>query len=176
MTNVRVDTSDLARVGKYLRRTEPDLYKQIAVQLRAGGRVAAAAVAQNIKQPRLTRWHKEGRRGPSNLPGFAIGRAQAGVKPIASPTGRRKGSTTTILRIQQMDGGGAVFDSAGNKNQTMFSINLDGSSPIKARRGKIRSRSIYKGTKNALPLIEDNVAQAIAIAEKQISHAIMAGY
>jgi len=176
MTNIRVDTSDLARVGKYLRQTEPDLYKQIATQLRDGGRVVAANVARTIKQHRLTRWHKEGRRGPSDLPGFAIGRAQAGVKPIVSPTGRRRGSTINILRIQQMDGGGAVFDSAGNKNQTTFSMNLDYYSPVKAGRGKIRSRSIYKGTKDAMPMIEDNIAKAIAIAEKNISDAIMAGF
>lgn len=176
MTNVRVDTSELARVGKYLKQTEPDLYKEIAAQLRDGGRVVAANVAYNIKKPRLTRWHQDGRRGPSNLPGFAIGRAQAGVKPIVSPTGRRRGSTINILRIQQMDGGGAVFDSAGNKNQTTFSMNLDANSSVKAGRGKIRSRSIYKGTKNAMPMIEDNVAQAIAIAEKKISNAIMAGF
>jgi hypothetical protein len=176
MTNIRVDTSDLARVGKYLKKTEPDVYKEIASQLRSGGRIVAANVAQNIKQPRLTRWHKEGRRGPSNLPGFAIGRAQAGVKPAVSPTGRRRGSTVTLLRIQQMDAGGAVFDSAGNKTQNLFSTNLDGNSSIKAGKGKIRSRSIYKGTKNAMPLIENNVAIAISIAEKKISDAIMAGF
>lgn len=176
MTNVRVDTTDLARVGKYLKQTEPDVYKEIAAQLKDGGRVVAANVAYNIKKPRLTRWHSEGRVGPSRLPGFFIGRAQAGVKPLVAPTGRRRGSTVNILRIQQMDGGGAVLDSAGNANQSQFSINLDANSSIKAGRGKIRSRTIYKGTKNAMPMIEDNVAHAISVAEKKIADAIMAGF
>jgi hypothetical protein len=176
MTNVRIDTSDLARAGKYLKQTEPDLYKQIASQLGEGGRVIAANVAYNIKKPRLTRWHADGRQGPSRLPGFHIGRAQAGVKPLVAPTGRRRGQTISILRIQQMDGGGAVLDSAGNAKQSQFSINLDAYSSIKAGVGKIRSRNIYKGTKNAMPMVEDQIAQAIALTESKISDAIMSGF
>jgi hypothetical protein len=175
MTLVRVDTSDLGRVAKYLKDTEPALYKQISQTLREGGRAVAANVAYNIKKPRLTRWHSEGRQGPSRLPGFFIGRAQAGVKPIVTPTGRRKGSSVQVLRIQQMDAGGAVLDSAGNKSPSQFVTNLDANSSIKAGRGKLRSRTIYKGTKNSMWMVEDNIEQAIAITEKHLSNAILAG-
>lgn len=176
MTTTQIDLSDVARVGKYLKDVEPEVYKQIAREMRESGRSIAANVAYNIKPTRLTRWHDSGRQGPSRLPGFHIGTAQAGVKSIASPTGRRKGNTVQILRVQQMDGGGAVMDSAGNRRTTQFSMNLDANSTIKASPGKIRSRSMYKGTKNAMRLVEQSVGEAIEMAEEKIAKAIIGGY
>jgi hypothetical protein len=172
MTLENATTFDIEIVGLQtllsdLRKYDKDLYKFVATKLKTAAQPLANKVGAAFPaQAPLERWHETGRQGKSRLPGYSGSKARRGVKPIVySGSNRFVGKNVGILRIQQMDAGGAVFDGAGsamaNPKGNRFIANLDKRSAVKSRGNGKRSRVMFTATMKGLPDIRDAVAQAI---------------
>lgn len=172
MTLENATTLDIEIVGLQtllsdLRKYDKDLYKFVATKLKTAAQPLATKVgaAFPASSP-LERWHETGRKGPSRLPGYSGSKARRGVRPIVySGSNRFIGKNVGILRIQQMDAGGAVFDGAGSamKNPlgNQFIANLDKRTSVKSRGNGKRSRVMFVATFKNLPDIRDAVAKAV---------------
>jgi hypothetical protein len=105
-----------------------------------------------------------------------VGKARAGVKPIAG-TGSSRGKGQVILRIQQKDAGAQVYDSAGRGNYetvgSTFINNLDKKSPTKSKRGITRSRIMFGAVKGNEAMIERDVLEIIKTVDAYTTKAIM---
>jgi hypothetical protein len=172
MTLENATTLDINIVGLQtllsdLRRYDKDLYKFVAAKLKTSAQPLATKIGAAFPaQAPLERWHETGRKGRSRLPGYSGSKARRGVKPIVySGSNRFVGKNVGILRIQQMDAGGAVFDGAGsamgNPKGNQFIANLDKRSAVKSRGNGKRSRVMFVQTLKNLPIIEGSVAKAI---------------
>jgi hypothetical protein len=91
------------------------------------------------------------------------------------PTGQQKYG---LIRLQQMDAGGAVFDFAGSatkgdtgKGSTSsqrFISNLDSSSNSVQRTSGNRSRVMFTATRKHLPLIEQAIEASISKIDGEV--------
>jgi hypothetical protein len=174
-TSVRVE--GVGTVVKYLRDYEPEVLKQLRTDLQTTGRVIAANAAQGFALDPLERWHSGAeRRGPSRMPGYNAARARAGVKPVTTLRPPRPGSRQApVLRIQQMDAGGQVYDSAGSQSASRFIKNLDKRLRTKSVQGKTRSRVLFGGVKAQQEQIEAAFRLTTAKVDEYIERAILAG-
>lgn len=163
-----------------LRKYDRDLYKEVATVLKSSAqplaqRVGAAFPAESP----LDRWHEKGRVGKARLPGYYGGKARTGVKPIVYSGNRFVGKNVGILRLQQMDAGGAVYDGAGSKMANpkgeTFIKNLDKYTRVKSRGDGFRSRVMMPATARNLPMIEASVAKAIGVLNDRIIANIVQG-
>lgn len=112
----------------------------------------------------LKNWHTTGgRKGKSRLPPYNANAARTRVKAISGGTTRRNASGGRgILRIQQNDAGGQVYDSAGrgtyeSPNST-FITNLDGKF---IPRVETRSRVMFKAVKDNQNMVEAAVIEVV---------------
>lgn len=112
------------------------------------------------------------------MPPYMVGKAKAGVKPIAG-TGSSRGKGQVILRIQQKDAGAQVYDSAGRGNYetsgSTFINNLDSKSSKKSNRGTTRSRIMFGAVKGNQKMIEQDVLEVIKKVDAYTTKAINAG-
>jgi hypothetical protein len=83
-----------------------------------------------------------------------------------------------LVRLQQMDAGGQVYDSAGSdiggargasaSAGQKFVANLDKRLKVKTKKNKYRSRVMYPATEKHLPLIENAVEASIRKIDSQV--------
>ena len=146
---------------------EPELYAKLRKDLVTDATPLAREVGSKFPNKPLKWWKESGRAGNARMPGYKAARAQTKVKPIAG-TGREHGKGRVILRLQQMDGGGQVYDTAGGmRAKSQFVQNLDKHSRVKSRGGRFRSRILFPYTKKNQPLVRDIVAVVVKELEKQ---------
>jgi hypothetical protein len=141
------------------------------------GRVIAANAAQGFALDPLERWHSgTNRRGPSRMPGYNAARAVAGVKPVTTLRPPRPGvAEAPVLRIEQSDAGGQVYESAGSRSASRFVKNLDKRLRTKSVVGTTRSRVLFGGVKAQQEQIEAAFRLTTAKVDEYIERAILAG-
>lgn len=162
---------------RYLKEYENDLYKTLRKDLVTKAQPLTQLVGSRFPDKPLSNWHSSGgRKGKVDMPPYMVGKAKAGVKPIAG-TGSSRGKGQVILRLQQKDAGAQVFDAAGRGNYessgSTFINNLDSKSASKSRRGSPRSRIMFGAVKGNQKMIEQDVIQVIKIVDAYTTKAIM---
>ena len=154
----------------YLKQFEVEAYKRITKQLRVTAQPIADKVGAEFPEEPLAQWHTTGGRlkTKSRLPEYNTARVRKGVRPATSIRKPRGGGQVGILRLQQFDGGGQVYDSAGSVTRAgresmggKFIQNLDKHLTTKSTQGRTRSRVMYPATKKYLPEIIDEVQRLI---------------
>jgi hypothetical protein len=179
MDGVELKFYGLNETIRYLKNYESDLYKTLRKDLVDKSTPLAKLVGSRFPVKPLSNWHSTGdRMGKARMPPYMIGKAQAGVKAIAG-TGVSRSGSTAILRIQQNDAGGQVFDSAGKGSkesaESTFIDNLDSKSDKKSRRGKPRSRIMFGTVKGNQGMIEQDILAIIKTVDSYTTQAINAG-
>lgn len=148
-----------------LRKFEPEMYKSIRDDLLMGANDLVQAVGNDFPQQPLKNWHSTGgRKGKSRLPAYNAAKARKGIKAVVVTSGRKSG----ILRIEQRDAGGAVYESAGGKSLSRFVQNLDKKGNIRSKPPKPRSRLMFTSVADHFELIENDILKAISRTEKMI--------
>ena len=146
---------------------EPELYMKLRKDLVQDATPLANEIGSKFPNQPLKWWKQNGRAGNARLPGYNATRARTKVKPIAG-TGRERGKGRVILRLQQMDGGAQVFDSAGGQRaKAQFVQNLDKHSRVKSKGGRARSRILFPYVKKNKHMVEEIVGVVVKELEKQ---------
>lgn len=170
---VNIDTYGIRETLTELRRYEPDTYKELVKNLKNSAMPAAQAVGRMFPDQPLRNWHTSGgRKGVSRMPPYSGSKAQNSVKPVTSLTRPQGINQHGLLRLQQQDAGGSVYDTAGSatagargRNASAaqkFVANLDRNSNIKSSGNKYRSRIMYGASEKYMPLIEAAVEIELA--------------
>lgn len=151
----------------YLKNYEKELFNEFKTKLADAAKPLADLVGSRFpSSPPLEHWHSSGGRvGVKRMPPYNSS-ATTKVKAISGGTTRRNATGGRgILRIQQMDAGGQVYDSAGigtyeSKNST-FINNLDKHLKTKSKRGTTRSRILYGAVKSNQAMVEEAVLKVV---------------
>jgi hypothetical protein len=173
---IKVDVYGVRETLAELRKYERETFNRISDDLKTSAQPLANAVGRAFPDEPLSNWHTSGgRKGKSRLPAYNGSSAKSKVK-VAISTKRPQGNNKHgLIRIQQMDGGAQVYDSAGSNTAggqgsmatagQKFVSNLDKHLRTKSKGGgKSRSRIMYPFTEKNLPLIE----KAIEISIRKI--------
>jgi len=169
---IKVDVYGVRETLAELRKYEVETFKRIKKDLIQSAQPAANAVGREFPDEPLANWHSSGdRRGKARMPPYSGSAAKSKVKVAVvskRPTGQQKYG---LIRLQQMDGGAQVYDSAGSVTAggqgsmasagSKFISNLDKHLTTKSRQGRTRSRVMYPATKKHLPLIEKAIEDSI---------------
>jgi hypothetical protein len=163
----------LAELYKY----ERDVYKTITDDLKLSAKPAADAVGREFPDKPLDNWHETGgRKGNSRMPAYSGISAKSGVSVVVSTRKPRGNNTHGLIRLQQKDAGGQVYDTAGSALKgggssagQRFVSNLDKHSTTKSRTGRYRSRVMYPATKKNLPLIEKAVEVSVRKVDAEVT-------
>jgi hypothetical protein len=184
---IRFEVYGVKDAVRELRDYDRQMYDRIINDLKSSAQPLATKVGSQFPdQPfrRINNWHSEGnRRGDSKMPPYNSGKARAGVKPSIS-TSNRKSATgqVGILRLQQMDAGGQIYDSAGSGSKASrkdpvasgwFIRNLDKPWKTKSRRGKWRSRVLYPAMEQNMDMVEEKIKLSIEKTNKIVENHIM---
>ena len=155
-----------------LRKYERETFNRISSDLKTSAQPLATVVGRAFPDEPLRNWHTSGgRKGKSKLPPYNGATAKSRVK-IAVSTKRPRGNNQHgLIRLQQMDAGGQVYDSAGSVTKAKrgasasagqkFIANLDKRSVIQSSGEQYRSRIMYPFTEKNLPLIEKAIEVSI---------------
>jgi hypothetical protein len=177
---VKVDVYGVRETLVELRKYERTAYTIIVADLKMSAKPAADAVGREFPEQPLLNWHSSGGRlrTESNLPPYNGATARKKVRVAVStkkPTGIGQHG---LVRLQQMDGGGQVYDSAGSdiggargasaSAGQKFVANLDKRLNVKTKKNKYRSRVMYPATEKHLPLIENAVKDSIRKIDSQV--------
>ena len=169
---IKVDVYGVRETLAELRKYERETFNRISSDLKTSAKPAATAVGRAFPDEPLLNWHTSGGRlsSKSRLPPYNGASAKSKVRVAIStkkPTGIGQHG---LIRLQQMDAGGQVYDSAGSKTKAArgasasagqkFISNLDKRS-LQSSGEKYRSRIMYPFTKKNLPLIEKAVEVSI---------------
>lgn len=169
---IKVDVYGVRETLAELRKYDAETFKRIKKDLIESAKPAAAAVGREFPDEPLMNWHTSGGRlgSKSNLPPYNGASAKRKVKVVVSTRRPRGMNQYGLIRLQQMDAGGQVYDSAGAVTKAArgasasagqkFIANLDKRSKQSAGNGW-RSRVMYPETKKNLPLIEKAVEASI---------------
>lgn len=151
----------------YLKNYEKELFNEFKKKLGDAAKPLADLVGSRFpSESPLQNWHTSGERvGIKRLPPYNA-TARTKVKAISGGTTRRNATGGRgILRIQQMDAGGQVYDSAGSgsyeSNRSTFINNLDKHAKVKSRRGATRSRIMFGAVKNNEAMVEEAVLKVV---------------
>jgi len=151
----------------YLKNYEKELFNEFKKSLGDAAKPLADLVGSRFpSSPPLENWHSSGGRvGVKRLPPYNSS-ATTKVKAISGGTTRRNASGGRgILRIQQMDAGGQVYDSAGSgsyeSSGSTFIKNLDKHTKVKSKRGATRSRIMFGAVKNNQAMVEEAVLKVV---------------
>lgn len=79
------------------------------------------------------------------------------------------------MRIQQMNGGGQVYDTAGSLTSSQFVHNLDKHLRVKSKQQGFRSRVMFRAVKTNFDLVEAGVQRVIDKLEKQTERRLTEG-
>lgn len=184
---IRFEVYGVRDAVRELREYDRKMYDHIINDLKSSAKPLAKIVGASFPdQPfrRTNNWHSDGeRKGPSRMPPYIAAKAKAGVKPAISTSNRRSSTGQVgILRLQQMDAGGQVYDSAGSgakasrKNPVAsgwFIYNLDKPFSTKSKRGKWRSRVLYPAMAANLGIVEEQIQASIEKTNKIVSNNIL---
>lgn len=177
MAKSRVVVFGVVGAMRYLNKYEPQLYKEIKKQMHTSALPLANLVGGDFPESPLTNWdgsHPARRRKAGKpFPLYEASGARGGVRPKIGISRVRSGGRS-ILRIQQMTAGGAVYDSAGSKSRNIFTENLDTYAPAKgtSRIGKSRSRVMYKAVETRMPMVDSIVKVALELTNDAAQKAI----
>jgi len=172
---------------RYLREYEGDLYKTLRNDLVTKAQPLARLAGSRFPDEPLRNWHTSGGRlrTASRLPPYVGGKAKTGVKPKSGSFSRGGGTkANVILRIQQNDAGGQVYDWAGSKTAgrrganasagQKFIANLDKRARIKSTGTRTRSRILFGAVKANESMIEKDVVEIVKKVDAHTTKAIMA--
>lgn len=173
----------------YLKRYEEDLYKSLRKDLVAKATPLAQLVGSRFPDEPLRNWHTSGGRltSASRLPPYMGGKVKSSVKPKTGSGSSRGGTrASVILRIQQDDGGGQVYDSAGSKTKgargagatqgQKFIANIDKNRRLQSYGGgETRSRIMFGAVKANEMMIEKDILEVIKKVDAYTTKAINAG-
>lgn len=155
-----------------LRKLEPTLYKNIRDDLVGGAKDLTSAVGKDFPAKPLANWHTRGdRRGDARMPPYNGASAQKGVKAKVLTQRNKSG----ILRLEQSNAGGQVYDAAGGETAGRFVKNLDKHLATKSKPPRNRSRVMYGSVAKNLYLVEDKIRAVIKDTEKYIQAQIVRG-
>jgi hypothetical protein len=182
--NIVVDATMLNALLRELRSYDKDLYKEVTKNLVNSAAPIATAVGTAFPgKPPLEFWREKGRRrGAARMPPYSPMNVRRGVKAVvprikSNPVANV--NTVGILRLQQMNAGGQVYDVAGsamkNAKGDRFIQNLDKHLRTKSRGNGFRSRIMFPYTKKHLPLIEKSVALSIKAQNSRIRARLVQG-
>lgn len=181
---VRIEVFGVAEALRELKDLDKKVYNRLTRDLRTSSQPLARAVGAEFPDEPLLNWGGDGQRtttstGKRGFPTYNAARARAGVKPSVSTTLRRRATDVSILRIQQMDPAGQIYDSAGSVTRAskesvggMFIMNLDKHLNTKSVQGEYRSRVLYPATKKHLPKLLPAIAESVEKTLKQIEERI----
>lgn len=179
---IRIEVYGVAQAVRELRNLEPTLYKQLVRDLRSSAKPLAEAVANEFPDEPLLNWEGDGSRGKNDFPSYKTSTVRARVRPAIMTSKPKTPSSYGILRIEQMDAAGAIYDSAGSKTAASkdtdggrFIMNLDKRLRTKSKKGQTRSRVLYPQTQKYLPLVFPAIERTIAATEKSVQDSIMRG-
>ena len=173
---IKVEVYGVRETLAELRKYERETFNRISSDLKTSAKPAAIAVGRSFPDEPLLNWHTSGGRlaSKSRLPPYNGASAKSKVRVAIStkkPTGIGQHG---LIRLQQMDAGGQVYDSAGSKTKAArgasasagqkFISNLDKRAKQQSSGEKYRSRIMYPFTEKNLPLIE----KAIEISIRKI--------
>ena len=170
---IKVEVYGVRETLAELRKYERETFNRISSDLKTSAQPAAAAVGRAFPDEPLMNWHTSGGRlgSKSNLPPYNGASAKRKVKVVVSTKRPRGMNQYGLIRLQQMDAGGQVYDSAGSVTKAKrgasasagqkFIANLDKRAVIQSSGEKYRSRIMYPFTKKNLPLIEKAVEVSI---------------
>ena len=174
--SMKLDVYGVRETLAELRKYERETYTTIEKDLKLSAQPTADAVGRDFPDKPLANWHTSGgRKGKSRLPQYnssAKNKVRVAVS-TKKPTGSGQHG---LLRLQQSDAGGQIFDTAGSaiggnvagSAGQRFVANLDKHSRVKSRGGRYRSRVMYPSTKKHLPLIEKAVEASIRKIDGQV--------
>lgn len=177
MVKTKVEVVGVGKALNELYKYERSLYKEIQDRMAVQGNPLAAKVGVSYPHQALTHWKatppKKRRSGKKPFPIYNGTAVRTGVRPKVQARRPRAG-VYNILRIQQMQAGGAVFDSAGSKKSNTFIQNLDTYSPVRGRSvvGRIRSRVLFKAVDDNKDMVEVVVRNSIAITDRIVQNNI----
>lgn len=167
-----IEVHGLNKTLAELRKVEPTLYKNIRKELLDGARPLSAAVGKEFPDKPLARWHTANeRRGDARMPPYIGAKAQRGIKAKVITSGRKSG----VLRLEQSDAGGQVYDSAGGNTVGRFVKNLDKHLSTKSKPPKSRSRVMFGSVARNMWIVEDQIIAAIKKTETYIEARIVRG-
>jgi len=170
----------------YLKNYEADLYKALRKDLVTKAKPLADLVGSHFPDEPLLNWHSSGGRlqSKSRLPPYNGAVAQSSVKPKAGSGSIRGGTrASVILRIQQNDAGGSVYDIAGSVTAgargagatagQKFISNLDKNKKIQSKGKGGRSRILFGAIKANESMIEADILEVIKTVDAYTTKAIM---
>jgi hypothetical protein len=169
---IKVDVYGVRETLAELRKYEVETFKRIKADLIQSAKPAADAVGSKFPDEPLLNWHSSGGRlaSKSNLPPYNASSARRKVKVVVSTKKPRGQNQYGLIRLQQMDAGGQVYDSAGSATiggrgagasaGQKFISNLD-KRGTKSQGNGFRSRIMYPQTEKNLPLIEKAIEVSI---------------
>lgn len=181
--DIKIDATNLKNLMAELKDYDRNLYKEVKQELVKTAQPLATKVGAAFPAQPLKNWHSVNRRrGEARLPGYSPNLVRRSVK-TATPNMSRGASgrfrTVGILRLQQMNAGGQVYDMAGSAQQNpkgqRFINNLDKHSRVKSTAGNFRSRIMFPFTKKYLPEVEKQVAAAIESQNTRIRARLVQG-
>jgi hypothetical protein len=177
--NIRVEVYGVVEALRYLNKYDRSLFRQIKKEMDTSALPLAQKVGGDFPERVLTNWNgshpikrrKEGK----PFPQYEAANARGMVQPKVG-IGRLRNDKRTIVRIQQMSPGGAVFDGAGSKTDNIFTRNLDTYAPTRGRSvvGQARSRVLYKAVAKRQPDVESVIQRAIDLTDDAAQQAINA--
>lgn len=179
MSRMRVKVVGVSDAMRHLRSYDKELYKEVTSQMRSSAQPLAQQVGGQFPDRALTNWNGKQPAKRSKVgrpfPNYDAAAARGGVKPKVG-VGRVRNNERSILRIQQMTAGGAVFDAAGSRTDNIFVRNLDtyASTGGRSRKGRSRSRVMYSAVKKRMPMVETIVARSITVTDRIVQQAINA--
>jgi len=170
--SMKLDVYGVRETLAELRKYEKQAYKTITDDLKLSAKPAADAVGREFPSEPLLNWHTSGgRKGKARLPQYNGATAKNKVRVAVStkkPTGIGEHG---LIRLQQSDAGGQVYDTAGSNIGAArgsgasagqkFVANIDKHLKVKTKQGRYRSRVMYPATEKHLPLIEKAVEVSI---------------
>lgn len=168
---IKVEVHGVRETLAELRKYEKHAYKTITDDLKLSAKPAAMAVGRKFPDEPLLNWHTSGgRKGNARFPPYNGSSAKSKVKVVVSTRKPRGLNQYGLIRLQQMDAGAQIYDSAGSVTKgargasasagQKFVANIDKRSNQSAGEGW-RSRVMYPQTKKNLPLIEKAVEVSI---------------
>jgi hypothetical protein len=182
--NIKIDATMLKALMDELRSYDKDLYKEVTKALVVSASPIANAVGSAFpgKSP-LDNWHGTNRRkGKARMPGYNAANVRRGVKAVVPRPKGFKGArfrTVGILRLEQKNAAGQVYDIAGSemKNEAgeRFIANLDKHLRTKSSGDGKRSRIMFPFTKKHMPMVEESVAKSIKAQNGRIRARLVRG-
>lgn len=178
---ITIEVYGVAEAIKELRNLEKETYKRIVKDLQTSAIPLARAVAAEFPEEPLLNWGGNGeRKGKARFPSYNSAQVFSGVKPSISTRKPRGVSSYSILRLQQKNPAGQIYDSAGSVTKASpdsiggrFITNIDKRLQTKSKQGRSRSRVMYPATQKHLPMlipaIQESLDRTSKIIERNIN-------